>query len=67
MGWTSATTDSFSKTRFVVGSLSSAVKYCEMMGWGYDVLYPQTRWHTKKSYSDNFVWKGHAKPEESYD
>ncbi|CDW85115.1 nadh dehydrogenase [Stylonychia lemnae] len=67
MGWTSATTDSFAKTKFVVGSLSAAVRYCESMGWGYDVLYPQTRWHTKKNYSDNFMWKGQPKAEETYD
>ena len=33
------------------------------MGWGFDVLYPNQKWHTKKNYSDNFVWKG--KPEDS--
>ena len=60
MFWTSASTDTFGKVRMIVGSLSAAVKYCEIMGLGYDIQYPQTRWHTKKSYVDNFVWKGKA-------
>eukprot|EP00347_Sterkiella_histriomuscorum_P018869 403343860 len=67
MSWTSATTDPFHKTRMVVGSLSAAVKYCETMGWGYDVTYQQTRWHTKKNYADNFAWKGKAPEEQPYD
>lgn len=67
MQWTSATTDAFYKTRTVVGSLSAAVKYCETMGWGYDVVYQQTRWHTKKSYADNFLWKGNPPQEQPYD
>jgi hypothetical protein len=67
MFWTSATQDTYSKLSMKCGSLSSAVKYCEMMGWGYDVSYPHHLWHTKKSYSDNFLWKGPAKDDESYD
>ena len=67
MYWTSASTDTFGKVRMIVGSLSAAVKYCETMGWGYDVLYPETRWHTKKSYADNFMWKGNAIEEPKYD
>ncbi len=67
MNWTSASTDSYGKLRMVVGSLSAAVKTCETMGWGYDVLYPQRRWHTKKNYSDNFAWKGFPTSEQSYD
>ena len=58
MFWTSASTDSYAKLSMKVPTLSAAVKYCEMMGWGYDVLYPETRWHVKKSYADNFMWKG---------
>ena len=67
MFWTSASTGTFNKTRMIVGSLSAAVKYCETMGWGYDILYPQTRWHTKKSYADNFIWKGNAEETPTYD
>ncbi len=67
MHWNSASCDTQNKTKMMVGSLSAAVKYCEAMGWGYDVLYPQTRWHTKKSYADNFQWKGFAAEEPTYD
>lgn len=58
MGWTSATLDVYSTAFLKVHTLSAAVKFCETMGWGYDVSYPHHRWYTKKSYADNFVWKG---------
>ncbi len=64
MFFTSGTRDMYGKHSMKVGSLSAAIKTCEMMGWGYDVLYPQQRWHTKKNYSDNFSWKGKAPEEE---
>ena len=67
MFWTSATTDTFAKHTMKFPSVSAAVSYCEKMGMGYDVLYPQTRYHTKKSYADNFQWKGNPKDEQSYD
>ena len=67
MYWGTASHDTFSKLSVKVPNLWTAVKYCEMMGWGYDVLYPKYRWHTRKSYNDNFVWKGHAQEEEPYD
>ena len=65
--WTSAGTDTYARHTMKVQTLSAAVKYCDMMGWGYDVLYPETRWHTKKSYADNFLWKGKPSEEVSYD
>jgi len=37
------------------------------MGWGYDVTYPHYKWHSKKDYSENFKYKGPAKPEADYD
>ena len=52
--WTSGTRDTYSKLSMKVLTLSSAVKTCEMMGWGYDILYPTQRWHIKKNYTDNF-------------
>jgi ETC complex I subunit conserved region len=67
MFFTSGTRDTYSKHTMKVQTLSAAIKTCEMMGWGYDILYPQQRWHTKKSYSDNFSWKGKAPEEELYD
>ena len=38
-----------------------------MMGWGYSVMYPKFKYHTKKVYADNFKYKGEAKPESDYD
>ena len=53
---------------FKFNTLSAAIKHCETLGWGYDVAYNQTRKrHTKKSYADNFMWKGPAAPEDAYD
>jgi ETC complex I subunit conserved region len=65
--FTSGTRDTYSKHAIKVPTLTAAIKTCEMMGWGFDILYPQQRWHTKKSYSDNFSWKGNPKDEPSYD
>ena len=65
--WTSGTRDPYSKLSMKVPTLSAAVKTCEMMGWGFDVLYPTQRWHTKKNYADNFSWKGKASEEPAYD
>ena len=67
MFFTSATRDTYSKHTMKVPTLSSAIKTCEMMGWGFDILYPQQRWHTKKNYSDNFAYKGKPSEEEQYD
>ena len=58
MFWTTATCDTLSRHKFQFNTLSSAIKYCEKLGWGYDIMYPKQRWHTKKSYADNFMWKG---------
>ncbi len=67
MLWTSATSDSMARHSMKFANLDSATSYCEQMGWGYDVLYPQTRWYTKKSYADNFLWKGLPKEDVAYD
>lgn len=67
MNWTSASTDAFSKTKMHLGSLNAAIMLCEQMGWGYDVVYPHQRWHTKKNYADNFMWKGKPSDEVQYD
>jgi hypothetical protein len=40
MHFTSASRDTYSKLSMKTQTLSAAVKYCEMMGWGYDILYP---------------------------
>ena len=49
------------------GRLSDAIAYSKAMGWGYDILHPNYRWHTKKDYAANFKWKGPAKKEPDYD
>lgn len=40
MGWTSASSDTYSGVAVRVARLQDAVGYCEAMGWGYDILYP---------------------------
>jgi len=65
--FTSGTRDMYSKQSMKVQNLSAAIKLCETMGWGYDILYPQTRWQVKKNYVDNFAWKGHPKEDVQYD
>ena len=71
MQWGSAGIDSFySKGQNVqqkFPSVDAAVNYCTGMGWGYDVTYPHYKWHSKKDYSENFKYKGPAKPEADYD
>ena len=49
------------------GRLNDAVSFAEMMGWGFDIQYPNHRWHVKKDYASNFGYKGPAKPIEDYD
>ena len=41
-----------------------AINYCREMGYGYIVEFPNAKYHTKKSYSDNFKWAGFPKEEE---
>ena len=67
MGWSRGTLDTFNNLQMNFGRLSDAIGYAEAMGWGYDVMHPKYRNHTKKDYSSNFAWKGKPKPEESYD
>ena len=51
----------------VFPSVNSAMEYAGMMGWGYDVTYPNFKYHSKKEYALNFAYKGAPKPEASYD
>jgi len=67
MFWTTGSLDSLHRQQIKVPNLYLAIKYCETMGWGYDVQYPRHRWHTRKSYADNFIFKGEPKEEEAYD
>ena len=67
MGWGKGTQDLMWNVQMSFGRLSDAIGYAEAMGWGFDVQHPKYRWHAKKDYSNNFKWKGPAKPEEDYD
>ena len=67
MAWSKGTQDTFYNVQMSFGRLGDAIAYAETMGWGYDVMHPKYRWHTKKDYAANFKWKGEAKPEEAYD
>ena len=76
MGWTRGSQDPYSfmcspyqsmNMHNKFAKLADAVSFCEGMGWGYDILHPQLRWHVQKNYSDNFKWKGNPKPEIDYD
>ena len=71
MQWTHGTTDvhnskgELSEQRFT--TCQAAVDYAIMNGWGYDVMYPKFKHHTKKNYADNFAYKGSPKEEAEYD
>jgi len=67
MGWCRGTQDMFHNVQINFGRLADAVDYAKAMGWGYDITYPNYRWHTKKDYASNFKWKGPASPEVDYD
>ena len=58
MYWGTATMDVFSAHKFKYPALSTAVDFCESMGFGYDIEYPNNRWFKKKNYIDNFKYKG---------
>ncbi|CAG9321504.1 unnamed protein product [Blepharisma stoltei] len=38
-------------------SMEAAVNYAYYMGWNFDVVLPKFRYHTRKSYSDNFKYR----------
>ena len=61
MHWGRASGDTLSRHFITADTLQGAIQYCERIGWGYDVQYPHYRWHTKKSYADNFTFRGAPK------
>ena len=71
MFWTPASEDPMSGCgglyKIYMENLAEAVAVCKKFGWGYDVVYPHHRWHTRKNYGDNFQWKGLPKEREAYD
>ena len=42
------------------------LKFLKISGFGYEVQYPHFRYAQKKSYADNFKWKGQPKDEEDF-
>ena len=65
MGWTFSN-DQFSVNHdgFTFEDLEDAVDFCHILGVAYEVSYPHFRYFVKKSYADNFKWKGPPKEEE---
>jgi len=37
-----------------------------IIGFGYEVAYPHFNYHQKKSYNDNFKWKGPPTHEDDF-
>ena len=67
MVWGRGTQDTFGNINLTFARLDDAITYAQAMGWGYDILHPNYRWHVKKDYASNFKWKGDPKPIEDYD
>lgn len=67
MGWGRATQDMYYRHKITAMDLDSLVNLAKMMGWGYEIDYPKERWTIRKSYGDNFKWRGVHKPDLSDD
>lgn len=65
MFWGRASNDALSNHQIKVPNLQAAINVARMNGWGIHVIYPRHRWHVKKSYGDNYKWKGHPKDDET--
>ena len=59
--------DPYSAYSIPVNNLDAAIDYCESHGWGYDVMLPRFKYHTRKNYADNFDFKGEPVEEEEED
>ncbi|KAM3133841.1 hypothetical protein pb186bvf_014104 [Paramecium bursaria] len=59
-GWT-YTDDCITRFDQHFESLEDAIEFCQEIGVGYHVQYPRFRYTQKKSYADNFKWKGFPK------
>lgn len=47
--------------KMTVGGFSTsqaAIAYCHEFGFGYELEIPRARYHVRKSYADNFKWRG---------
>ena len=67
MGWNKANSDAYQNLRVQASTVEDAIYICERMGWGYDIQYPTKRYHSRKSYADNCLWRGEPKKEPQYD
>ena len=54
------------KRSIEIPNLAAAMDYCDNHGFGYDVMHPNFKYHARKSYTENFKFKGFYKeaPEE---
>ena len=41
--------------------MEKAVEYARILGVGFEIEYPRYRYNIRKSYADNFKWKGFVK------
>lgn len=64
MHWASGSEDAFAPYEIKSRNLQEAINFCKEHGFGYDVLMPRFRYHTRKGYIDNFKWKGKPKKPE---
>ena len=67
MHWGSGTEDCHAYHEVKVRNLKDAINYAKVHGYGYDIMLPQQRYHLRKSYIDNFNWKGHPTKKEEVD
>ena len=72
MFWGTATDDGAFNTagditQMKFPSVNAAVTWCTAHGWGWDIQYPNFKYHTEKNYANNFKYKGPAKQEPEYD
>ncbi len=57
MGWNmSSQREELENTHFK--TMEEAIEYCNRQGYQYYLEKPNLRKHDKKSYADNFKWKG---------
>jgi len=56
--WNYDSNDTYFKHKVKCHSLAAAMDYCNKSGWGYDVLLPRFKYHTRKAYAENFKYKG---------
>ena len=58
MLWSKAGHDVLYKHSVNHQTMASAIQFCKDQGYGYDILLPRFKYHTRKSYAENFKYKG---------